>query len=173
MRAIALGFCLFAAACSGQVLDSPTSPSVAAVAPGQTHAVAGTQLPFKGTISGTTTAEIDFPALTLFSEAEGVASHLGRFKASFVNAGFLGNPETSGTLKFTAANGDTLAATIHSVADPRGPLSSEVTTEATSVEGTGRFAGASGTFTVVFLEDHSNVPGVFSGSFEGHINLNR
>jgi hypothetical protein len=173
MRAFALGCCLFATACSGQVIDSPTSPSVAAVAPGQANAMAGTHLPFKGTISGTTNAEIDFPVLTLFSEAEGVASHLGHFKASFVNAGLLGNPETSGTWKFTAANGDALAATIHSVADPRGPLSSEVTTEATIVEGTGRFAGATGTFTVIFVEDHSNVPGVFSGSFEGHINLNR
>jgi hypothetical protein len=48
MRLIVLGVCLFAAACSGQALNSPTSPTNASLGPAQTAARGGTDLPFRG-----------------------------------------------------------------------------------------------------------------------------
>ena len=67
MRPIIFGMCMFAGACSGQVLDSPTSPTNASVGPGRTEAQGARQLPFRGTF----TTVIDVPPPSAHSTAEG------------------------------------------------------------------------------------------------------
>jgi hypothetical protein len=89
MRLIVLGVCLFAAACSGQVVDSPTSPSTAAVAPGQTHAQGPVQLPFRGTFTGESMGVLNCPPtcpptiLRVTGTDTGEATHLGHFSAVY------------------------------------------------------------------------------------------
>ena len=51
MRPIVLGLCLFAAACSSQKLNSPTSPTSTGVGLAQTEAQGGTELPFRGSFT--------------------------------------------------------------------------------------------------------------------------
>jgi hypothetical protein len=181
MRPILIGLCLLAAACSSQRLDSPTSPTSTGVGSpastglglAQTPAQSGAELPFKGTIAGTTSAVVTPPTIEIDSVGGGVATHLGRFTARSANFGLLGVLASTGTWDFTAANGDELFTTISSTVEPLGPASGVVTSIATIVRGTGRFARATGTFTVRFTEVHDEVTatGEFSGSFEGHINL--
>jgi hypothetical protein len=47
-----------------------------------------------------------------------------------------------------------------------------LTEEATITGGTGRFAGASGAFTSVRVENISATGGTGSGTLEGHVDLN-
>lgn len=68
---------------------------------------------------------------TYEARAEGVATHLGR--VTIYQAGSLLDPVATGTM--TAANGDQLHYQFNSA-----------TSEVTIVDGTGRFAGAGGTF---------------------------
>ena len=75
MRLIVLGVYLFAAACNGQALNSPTSPTNASLGPAQTAARGGTALPF----SGSYTTVIDVPPPFAHATLEGIATHLGRF----------------------------------------------------------------------------------------------
>ena len=75
MRLIVLGVCLFAAACSGKALNSPTSPTNASLGPAQTAARGGTALPFRGSF----TTVIDVPPPSAHATAEGTATQLGRF----------------------------------------------------------------------------------------------
>ena len=105
MRLIVLGVCLFAAACSGQALNSPTSPTNASLGPAQTAARGGTALPFRGSY----TTVIDVPPPSARATAEGTATHLGRFTGTFT-AEVDGNVGT-GTFTFVAANGDQLSGT--------------------------------------------------------------
>jgi hypothetical protein len=76
--------------------------------------------------------------------AEGTASHLGRFTAAF---------NAQGVFVFTAANGDELWA-LPTVLAPTAPGSKIWHTEGTFVGGTGRFAGATGSFShdIVFTD---------------------
>jgi hypothetical protein len=85
-----------------------------------------------------------------------------------------GDPPT-GTWDFSAANGDRLSATAVSRQDQFIPPNvAHITVTATISGGTGRFAAATGAFTVHVVStlnlDHTSSE---SGSFEGHINLNR
>jgi hypothetical protein len=70
-----------------------------------------------------------------------------------------------GTYTFTAANGDTLTADFTGEAQV-GPIIS-IVEHATITGGTGRFAGAAGTFTAHRLYDPVN--STTTGSFEGTI----
>ena len=175
MRLILLSVCVLSAACGDQVLHSPTAPASASVAPTQTPAAGGANLPFRGDISGTTHADVAPPNITIYSEGTGTAAHLGRFTATAASSGVLGNPSGTGPWTFTAANGDQLLASTASTAVPRGPDSADVTTIGTITGGTGRFAGATGMFTVRFIDVHNEATatGTFSGSFDGSLNLNR
>jgi len=75
----------------------------------------------------------------------------------------------TGSYEFTAANGDTLIADVTgqfgpTAENPRVLLSVET---ATITGGTGRFADATGTFTIERL--FNQVTGLTTGSFEGTI----
>jgi hypothetical protein len=175
MRLIVLSVCVLSAACGDQVVNSPTAPSSATAAPMQMPATRGTELPFHGDIRGTTHADVAPPNITIYSDGEGTAAHLGRFTSTAASSGVLGDPSGTGPWTFTAANGDQLLASATSTGVPRGPDSVDVTTIGTITGGTGRFAGATGTFTVRFTDVHNEATatGTFSGSFDGVLNLNR
>jgi hypothetical protein len=188
MRQVIFGVCMLTAACSGSTLDSLTAPTSVTGASGatgsasQTLALSGTELPFHGTFTGTSVScffDGTCPPGTLIitGRKTGEATQLGRFTAITVAEGTFpptGDPAT-GTWDFTAANGDRLSATAVFTQDQFIPPNvSHVTVAATISGGTGRFAAATGAFTVHVVStlnfDHTASE---SGSFEGHINLNR
>ena len=141
-------------------------------------ALAGAPLPFKGSLEGlhVSRAPLDPPFVFDVFEATGQATQLGQFELVIeAVVDFGARPVTGeGTYTFTAANGDTLVAdhigssalvvpglvliTEHAIIDPD--------------RSTGRFAGATGEFTVERLADAATgVTGVTTGSFTGTISL--
>ena len=75
-------------------------------------------------------------------------------------------PSATGTFAFIAANGDMVFGTFTGVVDSAAPPVFHVTETATIVGGTGRFADASGGFTITrFLDtDHLTTSGSFNGT---------
>jgi hypothetical protein len=130
---------------------------------------AGEQVPFKGSLEGDVTiTPLTPPYLQVDVEATGNATHLGRFSLDIPHQVNRANGTASGSYEFTAANGDMLFADFTGQATPTetpGILYIEET--ATITGGTGRFAGATGSFTVERLFD--TIAGTTIGSFEGTI----
>jgi hypothetical protein len=130
----------------------------------------GTALPFRGSFDTVT----DVPPPSAHATAEGTATHLGRFTAT-LTAEVTSENTSTGTFNFTAANGDQLSGTfvgIEGVFIP--PNTARITEVATITNGTGRFAGATGTFTMIRFDtiDFATGKAVGDGTFEGQINLN-
>ena len=124
-------------------------------------AVADAQVPFKGSLEGYTDASA-FPNAVVY--ASGQASQLGQM--TYVEPHFVTPPNGAGTFEFVGSNGDTIFGTATGTATPTNPP--DVLTiewDATITGGTGRFAGATGGFTVTRL--YSTATLVSSGSFEG------
>jgi hypothetical protein len=79
-----------------------------------------------------------------------------------------------GNLTLTAANGDQIFATVTGEAVGGTPDRLQIVETATITGGTGRFSGATGSFTSTRFADTTTIPGIpSSGSFEGTISLNR
>ncbi len=135
---------------------------------------AAPRTPFKGTVEGTETGVVNYPQLIVDGRGSGNATHLGKYTVTYHAEPTLtpdgGGSSTGDTIHFIAANGDTLDATGNGVGVPTGePGVNKVTQVYTITGGTGRFAGATGTFTMVRL---ANGPtGVTSGTFDGTIVL--
>ena len=187
MRPILIVLCMFAAACSSERFSSPTSPtSTGAVSPAstgvaspariglglaQTEALGGTELPFRSSFTTVT----DVPPPSAHATAAGVATHLGRFTGT-LTAEVTSENTSTGTFNFTAANGDQLSGTfvgIEGVFIP--PNTAKITEVATIENGTGRFAGATGTFTMIRFDyiDFATGRATGTGTFDGQINLNK
>lgn len=139
---------------------------------------AGKPLPFNGTLEGrhVSRTPVDPPLFFDVFEATGQATHLGQFKLVIeVVVDFGTRPVTGeGTLTFTAANGDMLVADTTGFSALVVPGLVLITEHATIDPelSTGRFAGATGTFTLERLADvATGVTGVTAGSFEGTISL--
>ena len=169
MRLIVLGVCLFAAACSSQRLNSPTSPTSTGLGPAQTAAQRGTELPFHGSY----TSVIEVPPPSARGTVDGTATHLGQFTGT-LTAEVKADSTATGTFTFTAANGDQLSGTFVGEGVFMPPNTATRTELATIENGTGRFAGATGTFTMVTVDtiDFATGKATGYGSFEGRINLN-
>jgi hypothetical protein len=169
MRLIVLGVCLFAAACSGQALNSPTSPTSTGLGLVQTAARGGPDLPFRGSY----TSVIEVPPPSAVGTVEGTATHLGRFTGR-LTAEVTGNTAT-GKFTFIAANGDQLSGTFVGEGVFMPPNTATRNEIATIENGTGRFAGATGTFTMVTVDtiDFATGKATGTGTFEGEINLNK
>jgi hypothetical protein len=167
MRPILLGLCLFAAACSSERLSSPTSPTSAGLGLAQTQAQGGTELPLQGSY----TSVIEVPPPSAVGTVEGTAGHLGRFTGR-LTAEVTGNTAT-GTFTFIAANGDQLSGTFVGEGVFMPPNTATRNEIATIENGTGRFAGATGTFTMVTVDtiDLATGKATGTGTFEGEINL--
>ena len=117
MRTIVVGLCIFGVGCGGQALNSPTSPSPAAsmstASLTRVSAASPTSdpLPFRGELTAQETDVVTFPTLLADGEAEGTATHLGRYAATFHATVNVLDGTATGTYTFTAANGDQLFST--------------------------------------------------------------
>ena len=130
---------------------------------------AGEQVPFKGRLGGdVTVTPLAPPFLQVDVEAMGKATQLGQFTLDIPHVVNRANGTAVGSYEFTAANGDKVYAEFTGIATPTatpGVLYIEET--ATITGGTGRFAGATGSFTSERLYD--TIAGTTVGSFEGTI----
>jgi hypothetical protein len=179
MRSIIVALCVFAAACGGQVLDSPTSPT-ALTPPAELMAQGGTELPFGGSFTSTGSSVSNCPPTCpptthqVTANHEGTATHLGHFTSTSLDVVDIATTASTGTFTFTAANGDQLVATTNGVQSEFIPPNiAKPRLVADIVSGTGRFAGATGTFTIdlVLVIDFATATHTGTGSFEGRINL--
>jgi hypothetical protein len=168
MRYVVLGLCVFAASCGSEIPGTPTAPASAIGVTGVSEARGGSELPFKGILEGTATITPRTPPfLSVSIEGTGNATHLGRFTVENTHVVNTTDRTAIGTYKFTAANGDSLTADFTGQANPSTPGVLSVVETATITAGTGRFAGAAGSFTVERL--FNQVTGLTSGSFGGTI----
>jgi hypothetical protein len=135
-------------------------------------AAAGKQVPFKGVFAGERTERIPLGPTTVRDrwDTAGTATHLGRFElvvSVVVDFGSL--PVTgTGTATFVAANGDMVFAEITGHSEPVEPGVTVLIIESGVITGgTGRFAGATGSYTSERLT--SLITNETVGSFEGTI----
>jgi hypothetical protein len=131
---------------------------------------AGEQVPFKGSFDGeVTVTPLDPPFVSVDVDAMGNATHLGLFTLDIPHVVNRSNRTAVGTYEFTAANGDTLTADFTGIAVPIAPGVLYIEETATITGGTGRFAGATGSFSSERLYD--TITGTTVGSFEGTISV--
>lgn len=166
----ALFTALLCSGCSDAI--SPTGPSslgsgsLSLESAGSGAASRGTSVPFNGNLEGTQrSTPLQPPLAFVDGSAIGNATQLGRFTVEFPHTVNFATRTGQGTFTFTAANGDTLTADFTGQAQP-GPIVS-IEEHATITGGTGRFAGATGSFTVQRQFDPTT--GTTKGSFEGAI----
>ena len=134
------------------------------------RAAAEEQSPIKGSIQGVEIADVQFPKLFVDGSGSGQATHLGRFTVTYEVEVDLLTHETFGSSLFTAANGDSLSTDITGLGTPTAnPDVVSVVETHTITGGTGRFAGATGSFIRTYLLNL--VTGITSGSFDGTIVL--
>ena len=132
------------------------------------RAVAEEQSPIKGSLQGVEIADVQFPKAFVDGSGSGKATHLGRFTMTYELEVDLLAHETFGSSVFTAANGDSLFTDITGLGTPtENPDVVSVVEAHTITGGTGRFAGATGSFIRKYLLNL--VTGVTSGSFDGTI----
>ena len=159
---------------TGSANQAATAQSASAIVK---HSASGTELPFRGSYTINTNGVFTPPStLVISGTATGHASHVGRFTATTVDVVNTTTATSTGTYTLTAANGDQLIATTAGGEDQFIPPNvSHVTLLATIVSGTGRFDGATGTFTVrsISVLDFATASSSGSGSFDGRINLNK
>jgi hypothetical protein len=161
----ALVLIAFSVGCAG-----PNSPTAPTVSPGLSGFGATAQathsVPFKGSFEGSQTLTPGTPPFgTVNGSATGTGTHLGEFTVAFPHTVNFATRTGVGTYTFTAANGDTLTASFTGAATGSPQVS--IVEHATVTGGTGRFAGATGTFTA--QRQFNQLTGVTTGSFEGEI----
>ena len=135
-------------------------------------AAAQKQVPFKGSLQG---HEIDTPqggppptTVNADGSAKGIATHVGQFSFSYQLTVILANGTATGSAQLIAANGDSVFTTVAGSSEPTAtPGVLSITEINTITGGTGRFAGAEGSFTVERLVTQAT--GFTSGSFHGTI----
>ena len=110
-------------------------------------AAAEKQVPFRGTIQAVEVVDIQFPTMFVQGSGTGQAAHLGQFTFTYVFEVDLLTGCGVGSADFTAANGDSLFTEVTGCGSPS-ELGFRVVEEHTIVGGTGRFASASGSFTL-------------------------
>lgn len=129
----------------------------------------GVQVPFKGTMQGIESQTINFPIMHVAGNGSGNSILLGEY--SFHYTGTVNLITSAGTglsAHLVAANGDSIDAEGYGQGHPTGTIS-YVEEWYTITGGTGRFAGATGNFTV--NRQVNKVTGAVSGNFDGTIVL--
>ncbi len=171
-----VGVALFVGCSQPITPTSPTSLSSASLSIASSEATAtgagvlsnNQEVPFKGRLEGTATITPGTPPfLSVSIEGTGNATHLGRFTVEIPHVVNTTNRTSTGTYEFTAANGDTLTAGFTGQATLTAPGVLSIVETATITGGTGRFADATGSFTVERL--FNQVTGLTTGSFGGAI----
>ena len=134
-------------------------------------AAAQKQVPFKGSLQG---QEIDTPqggppptTLSVNGSTTGIASHVGQFSFTYQLTVTLANGTATGSGHLIAANGDSVYTTITGSSDVTTPGLVRIMEIDTITGGTGRFAGAQGSFAVERFV--ISATGFTSGSFHGMI----
>lgn len=136
-------------------------------------AAAGEAVPFKGRLDGTVTrTPLTPPFVKIDIAATGNATQLGAFKLSVPHIVDMSTTPRAavGQYVFIAANGDMLVANFKGAAVPTatpGVLAIVEKAVFDPAKSTGRFAGATGSFTVERLFDTNT--GLTSGAFTGAI----
>jgi hypothetical protein len=130
---------------------------------------AGVPAPFRGQFEGdVTVTPVNPPVFAVVVEGTGRASQLGGFTVSVPHLVDRSTRSATGTYEFTTANGDTLTADFTGVSIPTDvPGVLHIVETATITGGTGRFAHATGSFTVERLYDPA--AGTTTASFDGRI----
>jgi len=134
-------------------------------------ATAGEQVPFKGSLEGEAISIVDdFPFRHVLLEGSGKATQLGEYTFAFPHTVYLPTRTAVGTYHMVAANGDELIASGTGLSTPTiidGVFYLSIVEEmiVDPTLSTGRFAGASGHFTVERL--YNPATRLTSGSFEG------
>jgi hypothetical protein len=131
-------------------------------------AAAEKEVPFKGSVEAVESYDIQFPTLFVDTTGTGMATHLGLFTVTWEFTVNLLNGAGIGSAHFIAANGDSVFTESLGQGDPtlEDPDITRVVETHTITGGTGRFAGATGDFT---LERLVNMAGITAGSFSGTI----
>ena len=135
-------------------------------------AAAQKQVPFKGAMQG---REIDTPqggppptTLSVDGRTRGIATLVGQFSFTYQITVNLASDSGIGSAQLIAANGDSIFTTIVGQGEPTDiPGVNRIVEINTITGGTGRFAGAVGSFTVERLVTLAT--GFTSGSFHGTI----
>jgi hypothetical protein len=131
--------------------------------------VAATQpVPFNGSIQAVEMSVAQFPTLFVDASGSGNATQLGRFAVTYEVEVNLLNGTAIGSAHFIAANGDSIFTEFSGQSNQtEDPDFAFIVEPNTVTGGTGRFAGATGSFTVERLLNL--VTGLTSGSFDGTI----
>jgi hypothetical protein len=131
-------------------------------------AVASEQVPFNGSWVSHETYDVQFPVMFVHGTATGYATRIGRYTATYEEQVDLLTGSSVGAITLVAANGDVVFATQTGQGDPTpDPDIFSIVEVSTITGGTGRFVGATGTFTIARLVDLTT--GDSSGSFSGTI----
>jgi hypothetical protein len=131
-------------------------------------AAAQEQVPFKGSLAGLDiTTAVNLPFVSVQVTATGNATQLGKFTYIELATVDTRTRIGTGTFLFTAANGDTVFGTGTGQARLTARNILTIVENAIITGGTGRFAGATGSFTVTRLKN--TVTGVTAGAFTGTI----
>ena len=125
------------------------------------------ETPFKGTVSAVETGKVEFPTRFLDREGTGTATYLGRYTEHITMEINIPTLSSTGAATFTAANGDTLTATVAGQATRTSPTTLSIVEVYTITGGTGRFADATGSFTLESTLDQPT--GASCGAFTGAI----
>ena len=124
-------------------------------------------VPFTGTLNGTVmVTPLDPPLAEVLIDATGTATHLGFFHLEVPHRVSFATATGDGTYTFAAANGDLLIAHFTGVADTSTQIFT-IVEHATITGGTGRFANATGSFTV--HRSYDVAAGTTTGNIEGTI----
>jgi hypothetical protein len=128
------------------------------------------ELPFKGSLRAVETNEVNFPTLFVNASGSGEATQLGRYAVSYQVEVNIPTLAGTGSARFVAANGDTLIAESSGQAtQTETPGVVTIVEHHTITGGTGRFAGASGSYTVERVLNQAT--DVTSGTISGTIVL--
>jgi hypothetical protein len=125
------------------------------------------ETPFKGTVNAVETGTVVPPTRFLDREGTGNATQLGRYTEHVTMQINIPTMSSTGAATFTAANGDTLLATVAGQATRTSPTTLSIVEVYTITGGTGRFADATGSFTLNSTLDQTT--GASSGAFSGAI----
>jgi hypothetical protein len=129
-------------------------------------AAASDLVPFRGEMSGTATiTPIAPPIVAVLLETRGHANQLGSFTLVAPHTVNQATLTATGSYTFTAADGSTLTATLAGTATLVAPGQLAIAEEGVITGGTGRFAGATGSFSTqrTFFPGTGETHGTFEG----------
>jgi hypothetical protein len=133
---------------------------------------ASAQVPFKGTLVGFETDQLDpvTNTINVHGNGSGNATHLGQFAVQYQITVALATGAGPAHAQFVAANGDILLVDGHGQATETGqPGIVSIVENFTITGGTGRFAGASGAISVNPVLDLST--GITYGTLTGSLTM--